>query len=178
MKPTKTETTMEQKRLFPLLLLAGIFLFLSIPTDAMLKGKVDFTGKWALNEEKSTLGEFRGFSALALMVKQEKDAMQIERTRMGRDGETRTQSENLTTDGNKNMDEGENRTTASVATWSKDGKSLSIQYDIEFNRQGETFTMKRSEVWTLDETGKVLTIQSNSTSQRGETSVTLVYDKE
>ncbi len=168
---------MKNTRSVQMLFLAGIAVMLLIPASSLAQGKLDFSGKWVLNEGKSQLGETRGFSAAELSVKQDGAAISLDRIRANRDGEMRTRSETLTADGKEHKDEGENRTTTSVATWSNDGKSLTIKYDIEFERQGETFTMKRTEVWTLDKSGKILTIQSDSSSQRGDSSVTLVYDK-
>ena len=160
-----------------MLFIAGIAFMLLIPTKSLAQGKVDFSGKWILNEGKSQVGEARGFSATELSVKQDGATLSLDRTRASRDGEMRTRSETVTADGEEHKDEGENRTTTTVATWSGDGKALTIKYDIEFERQGETFTMKRTEVWSMDKSGKVLTIQSDSSSQRGDSSVTLVYDK-
>jgi hypothetical protein len=169
---------MKHKRFIPVLVLTGTLLFLSVPSEALKSKGVDFSGKWVLNEEKSTLGESRNFSATELSVSQDGNILNIDRTRTGRDGELRTTSEKVVADGSRNVSERENGSTASVASWSDDGNTLNIAYDIVFNRQGETFTMKRNEVWTLDAGGKVLTIQSNSSSPRGETSMTMVYDKE
>ena len=169
---------MRPKKTFQLMLIGGICMLLLAPSNTFAKAEVDFTGKWKLNEEKSTLGEGRFFSALEISVEQNKNSIDLERVRNGRNGETRTISETLTTDGKENVTTGENRSTKSVATWSDDKSTLTIKSEAEFNRQGQTFSMKSTEVWTLDESGKVLTIQSKSISQRGERSVTLVYDLE
>ena len=87
-------------------------------------------------------------------------------------------SETLTTDGKENTSKSENRSSTSTAEWSDDGTILTIKSNMEFNRQGEIFQIKRSEIWTLGEEGKILKIQSESSSSRGERSVTLVYDKQ
>jgi hypothetical protein len=76
--------------------------FLAIPSISFAGEKVDFTGEWTLNEDKSELGE---------------------------------------------------------------------------GRQGETFEMNSTEVWTLAEDGKILKIQSDISSPRGDRSATLVYNK-
>lgn len=160
-----------------MLVMAGMGFLLLNPSISHAQGKVNFSGKWVLNADKSQLGEFGGFSASELVIKQEKNTFNLDRTRAGRDGELRTRSETVIADGKEHKEEGENRTTTAVASWTEKGTKLTIKYDIEFQRQGETFTMKRTEVWTMDQGGKVLTIQSDSSSQRGETSVTLVYEK-
>ncbi|MGW8315514.1 MAG: hypothetical protein ACWGNV_07935 [Bacteroidales bacterium] len=156
----------------------GILSFMFFSTVAFAAEKVDFTGKWKLNESKSELGEGRAFSTAKMSVTLEGNAITIERTRTGRDGQERTSSETITLDGKENVVEGDNRSTTSTATWSDDGTTLTIKSDIEFSRQGETMKMQRTEVWTLGEDGKILKIQSDSSSARGDRSVTLVYEKE
>jgi len=151
---------------------------LILPTDAYAAEKPDFSGKWVLNENKSELGEGRFFSAPKMTVTQDGNALTIERTRIGRDGQERTMSETVTLDGKENLLETENRKTKSIATWSDDGTTLTIKSEMEFSRQGETFQMTRTEVWTMMEDGKSLKIQSDSSSGMGDRSVTLVYEKE
>ena len=172
-----TKTTMKQKRGSQLLAMAMLASFLLLPAHALAAKKADFSGEWALNESKSDLGEGRFFSAVKMAVTQEKNTMTLERTRVGRDGQERTNSEVLTLDGKENINKRENRSSTSTATWSDDGKTLTIKTDTEFNRQGETFKMKSTETWALGEDGKTLIIRSESSSRRGERSVTLVYDR-
>ena len=117
------------------------------------------------------------FAPTKMKVTQDKSSLTLDRTRMGRDGEERTSSEVLTLDGKECINKTENRTSTSTATLSKDGSSLTIVTDTEFNRQGETFNMKTTEIWTLDEGGMILKVQSDSISPRGERSVKLVYEK-
>jgi len=168
---------MKQGRFFQVLSLSMICALLAIPSNSFAGDKVDFTGEWVLNESKSDLGEGRAFAAFKIAVKQEGNTITIERTRTGRDGEERTNSETLTLDGKENIDEGERGSSTSVLSWSEDGNSLTIKSKREFNRQGETFEMNSTQVWTLAEDGKVLKIQSDISSSRGERSSTLVYDK-
>ena len=169
---------MKQKRIFQFLVMTVICSLLLIPATSSAKENTDFTGDWTLNESKSDLGEGRMFSTSKMTVKQEGNTIIIERTRSGRDGQERTMSETLTTDGKENTSKSENRSSTSTAEWSDDGTTLTIKSNMEFNRQGETFQIKRSEIWTLGEEGKILKIQSESSSSRGERSVTLVYDKQ
>ena len=169
---------MKSKKTFHLIAMAVICSLLVIPKTSFAgKKKADFTGEWALNESKSDLGEGRFFSAVKMNVAQDGKTITIDRTRTGRNGEERTTQETLTLDGKENTAEAENRSTTSTASWSDDKTSLTIKSAIEFNRQGETFEMNRTETWTLAEDGMMLTIQSDSSSARGDRSVTLIYDK-
>jgi hypothetical protein len=168
---------MKQKRIFGFSAIIALFLFVCFSSATLAQKTIDFTGKWALNESKSELGEGRFFSASELNVKQDGNTMVIDRVRTGRDGGTRTTTENLTLDGKESVTESEFRTMTSTAVWSEDGKSLTIKSKSEFEREGQTFTMNMTEIWTLEEEGKLLKIQSTSSSPRGERSVTLAYDK-
>ena len=168
---------MKQIRIFQLLALSVIISLLAIPSISFAGDLPDFTGEWTLNESKSDLGERRGFAAFKIVVKQEGNTLTIERTRTGRDGEERASSETLSMDGKENINENERGSSTSVVSWSEDGSALTIKATREFNRQGETFEMNSSEVWTLAEDGKILSIQSDISSSRGERSATLVYEK-
>ena len=168
---------MKRIRIFQVLTVSVICSLLLISTSSFAGEKTDFTGEWTLNEDKSDLGEGRVFAAFKLTVKQEGNTIIIERTRAGRDGEERTTSETLTLDGKENINEGERGSSTSVLKWSDDGTTLTIKSKREFNRQGETFEMNSTEIWTLAEDGKTLKIQSDMSSSRGERSATLVYEK-
>ncbi len=144
---------MKQKRVFQLLVMAVLGSLLVVPANAMAAKKANFTGEWALNESKSELGEGRMYSPVKMTVQQEGNSITLERTRTGRDGEERTSKEVLTLDGKESINKGENRTSTSTATWSKDGKTLTILTNTEINREGETIKMKSTEIWTLEEDG-------------------------
>jgi hypothetical protein len=169
---------MKNNRKFQLFLATLIGSLLMIPALSFAAEKPDYTGKWTLNESKSELGEGGSFSAIKMSVTQEGNTLTIERTRTGRDGEERTNSETLTMDGKESINEGENRKSTSTVTWSDDGTTMTIKSVREFNRQGETMEMNSTEVWTLSEDGKTLKLQSDTSSGMGERSVTLVYEKE
>jgi hypothetical protein len=168
---------MKQKQFFQMFAMGVILSLLMITTSSFAAKNPDFTGKWKFNETESTMGEGRFFAAEEMTVKQEGNTITIDRTRTGRDGQMRTTTETITLDGKENVSERERGTTTYIATWSEDNNSLIIETETKFSRQGETFTMNRKEVWSLDKGGKVLTIQSTSSSQRGDRSATLIYDK-
>jgi len=168
---------MKQKNFFQLVVMGAICSLLMIPNSSFAAESPDFTGKWKFNESESTMGEGRFFAAVEMTVNQEGNIITIERTRTGRNGQKRTTSETITLDGEENVVEREYGTSTYIATWSDDKNSLTIETEMEFNRQGETFTMNRKEIWSLEEGGKVLNIQSTSSSQRGTRAATLIYDK-
>jgi hypothetical protein len=165
---------MKQKRILQITLMAMLSCLLVIPA-ANVAAQTNFSGAWALNESKSNLGEGRFRLSSALNVKQQGNTITIESTRAGRDGGNTTTSETLTLDGKEVVNKTENRSSMSAATWS--GNSLVIKSTTEMTRGDQAFKTTSTDTWTLDGTGNVLTIQSVSTSQRGDRTVTLVYDK-
>lgn len=161
-------------------ILAVIFLsaFFLIPFGSFtLAQKTDFSGEWTLNESGSDMGEGRFRMSKAIKVTQAGNDFELERTRTGRDGQEMTSTEKLTLDGEVTVTERENRSTESTVTWSEDGKSITISSKTTMSRQGETFEMSSTEIWTLDKKANLLTIGYSGSSPRGSTKATLVYDK-
>ena len=172
------QITMKDPKFFQVSALILISALLMISSETYAAKNADFSGKWTLNEDKSDLSEGRFFAATKLAITQDGKSIILERTRTGRDGEERTTSETISLDGKESVSETENRKTSSVATWSEDKSTLTIKSNIEFSRQGQTMEMTRTEVLSLSEDGKVLKIQSEMSSERGDRSVSLVYDKQ
>jgi len=145
-------------------------------------GKANFSGTWALNAEKSTFGQGQGQPPQGqgrggpgggnYVAKQEANLLTVERT-MG----DRTVISKYTLDGKESVNSTGRGESKSVATWSTDGKALTIVTTRSFERDGQTVQMKSTEVWTL--TGPTtLSIVNTSTSREGqERKRTMVYDK-
>jgi hypothetical protein len=165
-------------RLFSVISLVTIFL-MSFSIDAAAQ-KTNFSGTWAFNESKSIFSQqgqgYGGarFAAKQLTVKQEGNNLTVDRLRTTQDGEDRTTTEKYTLDGkeciNSNPRGGESK---SVATWSADGKILSIV--TKRTREGQEF--KSTDVWKLSDP-KILSIESTMPGRDGgERKNTLAYDK-
>jgi len=137
--------------------------------------KANFTGTWVTNAAKSTQseGNFRG--AKQLTVKQEENILNVERLRAGRDGQDMTSKEKITLDGKECVNDSGRGASKSVATWSVDGKTLTIATTRSMERNGTKMEMKSSEAWSLTD-AKTLTILSISQAPNGERKITLVYD--
>jgi len=139
----------------------------------------DFKGEWTFNEKKSTLSEGRfRMNAQKIKVSADGDAIVIERTSNTPNGEARTTSEKITTDGKPSESTvfGNNK-KVSTAAWSASGEELTIKSTTNFERDGNTIEIKSVEIWKLLDGGKGLSIEATSTSPRGETKNTFVYDK-
>ena len=157
-------------------LFAGLFLLSSAITTAQ---KSNFTGSWVLSVEKSKIPE-SGFrmGATKLTVTQDDLNLNIERTSKGRDGADRVTKEVITLDGK----ECENVVyqsfkRKSVATWSADGKTLTINSVMVFDRNGESMEIKSSEVWKLNGDSSAILLETTSATQNGDVKASLVYEK-
>lgn len=154
----------------------GVALFSMV---AMAPAPVNLSGEWSLNNDKSEFGnsQFR-FAANKLKITQDASNISIERSGTGRNGEAYSYTEKMTLDGKESENSTfQGRTRKSTAKWSPDGKSLTITSTMSFDRNGETFTVNSTEVYSLS-SDKVLAIDVDSTSPRGETKNKLIYDKQ
>jgi len=150
-------------------------LIMPVVTNAQA-GKANFAGTWALNAEKSTQpqggggggGQRMGGGSFAVT----QEANLLTRTRTGQDG-TST-STKYTLDGKVSVNTTGRGDSKSVATWSADGKTLTIVTTSTFNDTER----KSTEAWTLTD-AKTLSIKSTSPGRDGgaERISTRVYDK-
>jgi hypothetical protein len=139
--------------------------------------KPDFTGTWAFNETKSNLGEGGNFRrATQITVTQDANNLTAARVRTGQDGQATTTTEKFTLDGKESTNDTGRGPSKAIVTWSADGKALNFAITRTFDMNGESRTMKSTEVWTLTD-AKTLTILSTFTMQDNEMKTTLVYDK-
>ena len=156
------------------LLLLVIALLLLAPANVNAQGgKANFAGTWALNAEKSTQPQGGGGGGQRMgggtfTVTQEANLLSQSRT--GQDGTARVTK--YTLDGKEtvnSMGQGESKSTA---TWSADGKSLTIVTKMNFNGNERTTTA----VWSLVD-ANTLSIVTTRQGQDGEVKTTMIYDK-
>jgi hypothetical protein len=140
-------------------------------------GQANFTGSWAFNESKSNLGEgqFRMYSP-TLTITQDANTFSIERSFRNQDGDEMKTTEKYTLDGKESVNPVWNTSKKSVATWSADKNVLTVTSSMVFEFNGESNEIKTVENYSLTD-GKLMTIDSKSTSSRGERVTKLVYDK-
>ena len=134
------------KNLFKVMSLT-LVLALSMPVVMKAQGKANFAGSWELNAEKSTQpqgGGGGGFRMGGTTFKVAQDANLLTQTSPGRDGAERITKYTLDGKVSENVVFADN-TSKSTATWSADGKSLTIVTKMDFNGQDMTTTA----VWTL-----------------------------
>jgi hypothetical protein len=148
--------------------------------------KPDFAGSWSYSKELSDAGQPQGnrpggpgrggFGGGDITVKQESNLLAVERTTSTPDGTTNTVTSKYTLDGKESVNTSRMGDSKSVATWSADGKKLTIKTTRTINRGGESRTVTSTEVWGLTD-AKTLTIEMTMPSPQGERKMTSVYTK-
>jgi hypothetical protein len=139
--------------------------------------KVNFSGEWVLNTEKSEMGEGRGRGrgASKMVVVQEGNKLVKESYRQNRDGEEVKTESVYTLDGKECENEVRSGTSTSFTEWSKDGKTLTIETESTMSRGDQDITMESTEDWSLKD--NTLIIERTMSSPMGERESTMVYDK-
>jgi hypothetical protein len=149
-----------------------------IPAKMNAQGaKTNFAGTWAFNESKSNLGDGGNFRrATQITITQDGNNLTAARVRTNQDGEATTTTEKFTLDGKECVNDSGRGPSKAIVTWSADGKSLNFAITRTFDRNGESTTMKSTEVWTMTD-AKTLSILSTMNFRDNEVKTTLVYDK-
>jgi Tol biopolymer transport system component len=145
-------------------------------------GKANFAGDWTLNAEKSTQpqgGQGGGGMRMGggnFVATQEANLLTVVRTRTGQDGQPTTTTMKYTLDGKESINTSPRGDSKSVATWSADGKSLTIETSRTMDMNGESRTMKSTEVWVLTD-AKTITVASTRQSPNGDVKSNMIYEK-
>lgn len=164
---------------------ASFILIIALSAPAVINaqaGKTNFAGDWTLNTQKSTLpqgGQGGGGMRMgggSFVATQDAGLLTVVRTRTGQDGQPTTSTMKYTLDGKESVNTSPRGDSKSVATWSPDGKSLTIETSRTMEMNGESRTMKSSEVWKLTD-AKTLEVTTTRQGQNGEQKSTMVYDK-
>ncbi len=157
-----------------------VLLLIAILTTAnlMAAGKADFSGTWVFNEGKSTLDQMgAAFIQTKMVVKQSDNELYTAKTMSSFDQGEMTLEEKLTLDGKECASEFFGSQRVSTAVWNEAGDALTVSSTIKFDREGQTSEIKIKEIWSLSQDGKALTIKHTSTSDWGERSITIVFDR-
>jgi Tol biopolymer transport system component len=107
---------------------------------------------------------------------QEANLLTVVRTRTGQDGQPVTSTMKYTLDGKESINTSPRGDSKSVAKWSADGKSLTIETSRTMDMNGESRTMKSTEIWMLTD-AKTLTVNSTRQSPNGDVKSNMVYEK-
>jgi hypothetical protein len=173
-----------KRKLFQFLSFAVIIAFMMPALTNAQAGKANFAGNWAVNAEKSTQpqqggqgggGGRGGFGMGPLSVTQEANLLAVETSRTNQNGETTKTTMKYTLDGKESVNTNPRGDSKSVATWSADGKTLTIVTTRTMDMNGESRTIKTTAVWAME--GANLAVTTTTPGQNGDRVVKLVYDK-
>jgi hypothetical protein len=178
-------------------MIMSAFLFMPLTVNGQA-GKANFSGTWAFNAEKSNMGQppqgqpgqgqppqgqpgqgmgmRGGFGGGNFVAKQEATLLTVDRTRPDQNGTPQTTTSKYTLDGKESVNTSPMGDAKSIATWAADGKSLTIVTTRTFERDGQSMTMKSTEVWSLT-SPTALSIVTTRTTPNGDRTTTMVYDK-
>ena len=165
---------------------------LLVPAALMGQGsKANFSGSWSYNADKSNAGQQQGqttgqaqgqrpggqrMGGGDFIAKQDGNNLTVERTTNAPDGTANTVTSKYTLDGKESVNTTGRGDSKSTATWSTDGKKLTIKTTRTMTRDGESRTTTSTEVWSLTD-GKTLQIEMTMPSANGERKMTSVYNK-
>jgi hypothetical protein len=143
-----------------------------------LFAQTNYSGSWAFNESKSTLGDGPMMSPTSMTVNQQAGLISIDIVQPSFDGGDEKRSEKYTLDSKESVNQGMmNSSVKAITTWSTDMKELKFDKAITFDMNGDKMEMKSMEAWSLSDDGNTLTVKSAMTSPMGDINLTLVYDK-
>ncbi|QHW00301.1 hypothetical protein [Spirosoma endbachense] len=150
--------------------------------------RANFSGEWKLNESKSErVGQFPlcifgggdRMRSKIMKIAGHVDFLTIDVASSSVDGSLVTRQEKLIFDGKESKATfvGSPR-EISMAKWSDDGQTMTINSVRFLDSNREKADFKVTEVWTLINDGKSISVQVNSSSTSRENTMKLVYDKQ
>ena len=159
------------------LLLTAVFLMLSVSLFAAKK-KVNFSGKWVLDKEKTEIAENSIF-LVEISIKQVGDSLfTVRGYENDYDGGFYPFDEDLTLDGKEYEIFIYDMPRTTSAKWSKKGKSIIINSKMTVYGDAGDFDMLSEETLTLEEKGTLLIINLKTTAGEEESEVILYFNKE
>lgn len=175
-----------KRKLFQILSFAVIVAFMMPAVANAQAGKANFAGNWAVNTTKTPqpeqggggggMGGGRGMGMGPMTVTQDANLLTVETSRTNPQTNEVTKSQmKYTLDGKESVNASPRGDSKSVATWSADGKTLTVVTSRTMDMNGESMTIKTTAAWTMDGANLVLT--TTSSSPNGDRVTKVVYDK-
>ena len=142
------------------------------------KPKLDFSGEWAFNENKSELENARsGFVPDRMQVYQYGNNLIAEKRFVQEYTDDRVENDTLNINGEETKSQMYNSPMITKAKWSNDGDTLVINSKVTFTMGGRSMEMTTNELWTLSDDGNTLFIHQTADSFSEKRKVDLVYNK-
>jgi mannan endo-1,4-beta-mannosidase len=141
--------------------------------------RVNFSGEWVFNEDKSVLDIF-GVNAIPYKMKiaQKDNNLAIQKTYILEYTDDTITNDTLTLDGKAGSSEFMSFPRITKTTWSQNNDTLFLESKVILKRNGQDVESVTSETWSLNDKGTILTLKQYSRSFWGERKITLVYNKE
>jgi hypothetical protein len=143
--------------------------FFVLALVAFAQSKPDFSGTWKLDTARSNFGALPAPQSSTLKIEHKEPTFKMVSITVGDSGE-RTYELSFTTDGKECTNFVGNIELKSVAKW--DGNVLTMEH----KAAGGEVTVK--DQWALSEDGKTLTVTRQWSGSQGETTQTLVHQKQ
>lgn len=142
--------------------------------------KLNCSGTWILNEQKSDFGEYgRMMASDKMIIVQKGKKLTMEKFGTAPTGESYNYTENYTLDGKECFNQIlDIIKKTSIVTWTDKKSSLTINTDQVINWEGNEMKMKTIEIISLEDGGKSLIIKSTTSTEYGDMAVSFIYDKE
>jgi hypothetical protein len=157
--------------LTPLILSLAVTLFAG-------QSKIDMTGIWGLDREKSENLEGEDYLLVAIKIVQKADSLSTERTYELWYGDRYPFIENLVLNGEDHKHYIYEMPRKISGKWSKDGKSVSLNISGVLYTDSGDIEYNSNETWSLHEKGSVLTIVSKRAVSSETSTRILVYTKQ
>jgi mannan endo-1,4-beta-mannosidase len=138
----------------------------------------DFSGSWALNEDKSEFGRMgAGMAPAHMEVTHRGNVFTIQSTRISEFADDEVTEEKLLLDGTESKSEFMNSPRVTTARMSADGRTVIMESTVSFTWGPPGAKMTTKDQWQLLDGGKTLSIQRSVSSFRGEQSLTIIFNK-
>jgi hypothetical protein len=182
MKKNVENSTINCSKLMRLISLTIMLVLIAPVITNAQAGKANFSGDWTFNTEKSTLPQGGQGGGMRMgggnfAATQEANLLTVVRTRTGQDGTPMTTTTKYTLDGKESINTSPRGDSKSVATWSADGKILTIATSRTMEMNGESMTMKSTEVWSLTDAKTLSVVSTRQGMDGAEVKTISIYDK-
>jgi mannan endo-1,4-beta-mannosidase len=139
--------------------------------------KVDFSGEWVFNEDKSILDNSgTGNLPYRLKIEQTGNSLSVRKIFIIEEAGDQV-TEEVLIQGKVNKSGTVNNPLITTMTRSENGDTLILESKATTSRGNQTVEMITNEKWTLLDQGKTLSITQSSNSFRGKRTITMIYNK-
>ena len=154
-----------------------ILFLLALPVvTSVAAGKVDLSGDWIMDREKTELADNQIYLA-AINVVHKGDSLFTVRTYENEYREQYPFDENLTLDGKEYKITIYDMPRTTTANWSEDGKAVQIASKVLFYGDSGEVEVEITEKWTLQQDGNLLCNDFTSKTPGNERTGSLYYRK-